>query len=266
MKAKPYQELILKDLKSAQNLSDTQARKRKSYIGTQYSFLGLDSVGEKIAFKTSQKKVPKLSFEQRLTLADQLWRKSKNFHLMNHALQAVTDLVTLCRPQSEHAAILKTTSGWLAHLDNWAHSDGVSKILAMLFSHSRENSWAALVRGHLKLRDRWSKSNHSWTRRQSMVSLLYYSQAKFHTKSKHLAFKQLIALVHPLIEDPEFYVQRGVGWTLREIYNLYPQKTYEYFFTHAPTFSTVAFSAATEKLPKSKKEILKKLRKQARLQ
>jgi 3-methyladenine DNA glycosylase AlkD len=109
----------------------------------------------------------------------------------------------------------------------------------------------------MKVRLKWNKSLNPWLRRQSIVSLLNYSRLR----KKKLSFEELIYFVDPLCVDEAFYVQRAVGWTLREIYNLYPKKTYVYLAKNIHKITSLAFSAATEKLKKEEKEKLLLLRK-----
>jgi hypothetical protein len=56
------------------------------------------------------------------------------------------------------------------------------------------------------------------------VSLLEYASKR----SRFLPFVKLISFVDQLLEDSEYYVQKGVAWTIREIYNVYPIETLEY--------------------------------------
>jgi 3-methyladenine DNA glycosylase AlkD len=67
----------------------------------------------------------------------------------------------------------------------------------------------------------WNKESNLWTRRQSVVSLLYFSR----TKKKHLPFAKVIPLIIPLLDDKEHYVQKGVGWTLCELHTVHPDKS-----------------------------------------
>ncbi|MEJ0081711.1 MAG: DNA alkylation repair protein [Puia sp.] len=94
-------------------------------------------------------------------------------------------------------------------------------------------------------------------RRQSVVSLLYYSR----TKKTHLRSLKLKKLVTPLLSDKEYYVQKGVGWTLREMYTVYSKETFPYFVKHIKAISSIAFTIAIEKMTAQQKVQLKALRK-----
>ncbi len=53
----------------------------------------------------------------------------------------------------------------------------------------------------------WNKDKDLWKRRQSVVTLLYYSR----TKKVYLAFDAIEPLITGLLSDKEYYVQKG-GW------------------------------------------------------
>ncbi len=90
-----------------------------------------------------------------------------------------------------------------------------------------------------------------------MVGLFYYSRARTNQPSFILAKK----LINPHFCAPEYYVQKALGWTIREMYNAYPSETIEYIKNNNHQLSSVAWVAASEKLPtKLKKSFLIKRR------
>jgi 3-methyladenine DNA glycosylase AlkD len=67
-------------------------------------------------------------------------------------------------------------------------------------------------------------------------------------------------MVKKQMDYEHYYVQKGVGWTLREISNIYPNEAFAYLEANIGRISAVAFTAATEKLSPAKKNHIKKLR------
>ena len=65
-----------------------------------------------------------------------------------------------------------------------------------------------------------------------------------------------MGFVEPLLDDVEYYVQKADGWTLREIYNVYPEEMTAFFKTRCLAIQPTAWSAATEKLDKKLKKSL----------
>lgn len=235
-------------------------KKQKSYIGTYYRYRGLTSSEEKNLFKKNFTFQKPYNLRQILKHYSIHWNQSKDFHVMNEALWAASRVLPLCANKEEHLFMLKVFSSWLLQVDNWAHSDNLSSLLATLLDTALQSKNKTLIDQHMKVRLKWNKSLNPWLRRQSIVSLLNYSRLR----KKTLSFEELIYFVDPLCADEAFYVQRAVGWTLREIYNFYPEKTYMYLTKNIHKITSLAFSAATEKLKKEEKEKLLFLRKNFR--
>lgn len=145
---------------------------------------------------------------------------------------------------------LKILPAWVKHIDNWSHSDNLSKFLSRLteLSETQEK-----MLGYIS---RWNRSRNLWERRQSLVALFYYAR----TRKQHLPFEYVIGLVGNLLRDPEYFVQKAVGWTLRESYNVYPEETYTFLSEHIALLSPYAFTASTEKMNAKEKAALKEKR------
>lgn len=141
---------------------------------------------------------------------------------------------------------------WIMQIDNWAHSDLYCSTLGRMFDHSP----------HLLLPTykQWNKNTNSWMRRCSMVGTYYYSRMR----KNPLDFKTATTLVSPHFKAPEYYVQKGVGWTIREMYNVYPRETIKYIENNLHHLSSIAWVAASEKLPANIKQPLLKKRKENR--
>ena len=146
--------------------------------------------------------------------------------------------------------LLKTLPVWVKHVDNWAHSDSLSKFLSRLVesSETKEKMLSHILK--------WNRSKNLWERRQSLVALFYYSR----TKKQHLPFEFVIQLIHNLLYDKEYFVQKAVGWTLRETYNVYPKRTFEYLLENVGSLTPYAFTACTEKMSEKEKSVLKEKR------
>lgn len=140
---------------------------------------------------------------------------------------------------------VKAVLKWVNVVDNWAHSDAYCSVIARMYDVAPTAVQSTLLS--------WNKSKNPWLRRCSMVSLYYYSRQRANPAS----FKLAVQLVNPHFEAPEYYVQKAVGWTIREMYNVYPEETVRYIQQKNPVLSSVAWVAATEKLkPHIKKPLL----------
>ena len=75
-----------------------------------------------------------------------------------------------------------------------------------------------------------------------------------------MSFELTRQLLTPLLNDKEYFVQKAVGWTLRESYNVYPKKTYVFINEHIRMISPVAFTTCLEKMTEKEKQALKQKR------
>jgi len=146
--------------------------------------------------------------------------------------------------------ILRT---WQKKVDNWGDCDALSKIYTKILEVDPDAVLAQLKK--------WNFSTNLWDRRQSLVSLLYFSR----TKKVFLPFDTIIHLIDNLLADPEYYVQKAVGWSLKELYNVYPNETLNYVTVNIQRVPPIAFTTATEKYTREDKENLKKRRRNIRM-
>lgn len=144
-----------------------------------------------------------------------------------------------------------------SEIENWWHSDSLSSIYARILEEelAKKDSTQSEV---LKKLEKWNKSLNLWERRQSVVSLFYYASQR---KKKILPVQIVINLINNLLQDEEYYVQKGVGWALRETYQVYPEEIKIFLLKKARILSAVSWQAATEKLEKDFKKKLKEVRK-----
>ena len=140
---------------------------------------------------------------------------------------------------------------WVHKIENWIHGD----MTASLYSQILEEDFKT-VYPYVKA---WSFSGEPWKKRMGMVSLLYYKACR----KNILPFNKMIPLVEKNLKVDHYFVQKAVGWTLRELHNAYPKETKVFLNRHIAILSPYAFTAATEKIPMTYKEPWKKLRKEA---
>ena len=146
----------------------------------------------------------------------------------------------------------ETVRLWINRCDCWEHSDDLSKIYAQVFEENPD--WV------MPWYRKWNTDRNPWKRRQSVVGLLEYAQKRRTVQP----YKVLISFIEPLLDDEDYYVQKGVGWTLREIYNVYPEQALGFMKKRLVDIQPLAYSAATEKLDKATKQSLNLQRKKSR--
>lgn len=138
-------------------------------------------------------------------------------------------------------------------VDNWALSDGLSMMIADVLEQDPK------LFAHFK---KWNTSKNPWLRRQSLVGI--YCYARF--RKKPIAPGLTLGLIEKLLDDPHFYVQRGVGWTLREVDRLDAQLQRAFVKKHLHRISGVAWFAASELYKEKDRKRLVSARKEHRAQ
>lgn len=217
------------------------------YIKSNYEVLGCSVPNIRLVAKqTIAELEANYSHAELRALMTALWNNSSNFEVMHVPLYYFSDCV-------EHYSksdwrVLKT---WASKIDNWAHSDWLSSIYAAMLERIPEVYDVLL---------KWNNSINPWKRRLSLTSLYYYSNAR----EKYLSAKKVLPMVKNVLDDPDMYVQKAVGWTLRECGNIHPKETKSFINQHAGELSATAFSSATEKWSAEEKEDLKRIRKTLR--
>lgn len=187
-----------------------------------------------------------LPFKEQLIIWEFIWKNAPSwqvrtqafFYCENHAVKEINA-----------AYAWKALRHWQDDVTDWGFCDGLSKIYTKHLQFFPEQVYAQLVK--------WNRDRDPWKRRQSVVSLLYYAR----TKKVFLPYEKIWPLIHSLLDDHEYYVQKAVGWSLREMYNVYPVESLEYMKRNGARISSTAFTTAIEKLDAKNKKALKELRK-----
>ena len=223
-----------------------KADKLKKYIGTNLEVLGMVSKAQVASHKKG------FSFysehkEQTFLVYHEIYKQSNLFEAKNLAF-------IFLDKHHKHIPLktqLKTLPQWVKQVDNWAHSDSLSKFVSRLIEDkSTQQDMLSIIK-------KWNSSKNLWERRQSLVALYYYAR----TKKEHVSFELTQQLVLPLLNDKEYFVQKAVGWTLRESYNVYPKQTFTFIEEHIKHISPTAFTTCLEKMTEKQKLTLKQKRK-----
>lgn len=133
-------------------------------------------------------------------------------------------------------------------IDNWALCDGLSSMLAQILEENPEK--------FVQFK-KWNSSKNPWLRRQSLVGIYYYTRLR----KKPYPVRDTLKLIERLLEDPHYYVQKSVGWTLREIDRIDSRLQKSFVRRNLTRISSVAWYAASELYPeKLKLELVQKRR------
>lgn len=174
---------------------------------------------------------------------DYIWHHSQIFEVM-----LLSSYWASSRSTDELFAHRRLLIRWQGRVDNWAHSDELSAHFSRLLEHDPQQLMPVFKK--------WNTSKDPWFRRQSMVGLLFYSRFR----RRKPPVKVLLDFIERHLDDGHYYVQKGVGWALRESWNVYPKQTFTFLKKNAGKIPPAGWTAATEKLSVKDKNLLKELR------
>ena len=230
--------------KLSDNEKPSGIKNLQQYVGTNYQFYALKNPTVQAVFKKG------FSFshepiEVQMEFYTKLWNESNCYEIMNLSLMY---LAIYCKKHKNFVAFL-TAKSFLSKIDNWAHSDFLSSIIGRHMIHAEANIYKELFA--------LNNAENLWERRAALVPLLYHLKSK----KSNLTEKHFFDSINPRILDEAYYVQKAVGWLLREFGGKFPNELLSYLYQNAYQMSSIAFATATEKINTTDKEQFKLIRK-----
>jgi 3-methyladenine DNA glycosylase AlkD len=126
---------------------------------------------------------------------------------------------------------------------NWAHTDVLS---GKALSHIITNKIVGL-----EALKEWTESPSKWKRRAVPVTLVDVRK----TKS---SLKKMFKIIEPLMTDADKFVQKGVGWFLREAWKVYRAETEDFLLKWKDVCGRTIVQYATEKMDKENRKRFKR--------
>ncbi len=182
-----------------------------------------------------------------LEVWDALWHFTPYGDVMFAALEYYLPRVR----KDASADIWSVVQHWSGRVDNWAHSDMLCKVYSWILASHHDQVYPQL--------EDWNTREEEWLRRISIVSLIHYTGKT----AVFLPLSDVLPLVSNCLDDHRYYVEKAVGWVLREIGHTHPREVRAYLSDHAPEMSASAFARAIERRRPEERAALRELRRQA---
>ncbi|MGF1777192.1 DNA alkylation repair protein [Vibrio nomapromontoriensis] len=167
----------------------------KAYMRDQYQFFGIQSMPRRTALKPLFAKSQRPSFDELLDVIDELWAQPEREFQM-----VAVDLLIKLKNQLP-LAMLEGLERWITTKSWWDTVD-------MLATHIVASFFVRFPEETAEVIGRWRLSDNIWLRR---ATLLYQLKFKQET-DKDLLFE----LIRENRSDKEFFIQKAIGWVLRE--------------------------------------------------
>lgn len=214
---------------------------------SQLSFLGLKMPQIRSLAKQSYS-FSHLSDEQQLPIWMSLYQESEIYDELNLAMMWMSE------PKRRELLHRDIEQLWSLQdrIDNWVLSDSFSEFVAEALERQPK-----LIFPRMR---KWNDSKNPWERRQSLVGLYCYARKR----KTPFPVAQALKLVEKLVEDPHYFVQKAVGWSLREIDQVDHKAQLKFVSQNLHRLTAVAFSTAIEKYTSKEREFIKLKRAEAR--
>lgn len=143
-----------------------------------------------------------LTTEQRVSLADALWGTG-----IFEARIAAGKLLTQARIKDDEA-VWELMQSWVPDFDSWAIADHACSAIA-----KRLQAQPA----RLDTVERWTQSDHMWTRRAALVSTLPWAKMNNLKPADQQARERILGWAAAYVPDRDWFIQKAIGWWLRDL-------------------------------------------------
>ena len=218
----------------------------KNYMKSQLEFLAIkvpvmrQVVREGFSFYSQ-------SPEEILAIWNAIWFSSSCFEVMSMPLYYYERQGRKISP-----AIWPTLSTWSERVENWAHSDDLASIYSELLAQNFDEVYSVL--------QQWNNAENQWLRRLSMVSLT----RPLRKKAVFLPLDKVLPMLENCLDDERLYVQKAIGWVLREANYAYHTEIHAFIEQHLADLRGIAFGAATERFSEAERSAFLERRKAMR--
>lgn len=167
----------------------------KAYMRDQYEFYGIQSGPRRDALKVLFSKQHLPSLDELAAIVDELWALPQR----EYQLVAVDLLIKQKKVLSE---------SFLQHVERWITTKSWWDTVDMLATHIVASLYQRFPTETACVIKQWRESNNIWLRR---TAILY--QLKFKQNTDEAL---LFDIIGENLDDKEFFVQKAIGWSLRE--------------------------------------------------
>ncbi|MEP5760986.1 MAG: DNA alkylation repair protein [Litoreibacter sp.] len=171
---------------------------------------------------------------QRVALADALW--SENTH---EARILAAKILTQARLRPDDTDAWQLIASWVPDFDAWAIADHAC--IAM----QKRLVWDPV---RLDTVETWITSDHMWTRRAALVATLPWTKQNHPKPAELEARKRILGWAASYVEDNEWFIQKAIGWWLRELSKHDPEATRSFLQAHGDKMKAFARKEAARKL------------------
>ncbi|MBF9034208.1 DNA alkylation repair protein [Rhodobacterales bacterium HKCCE2091] len=141
------------------------------------------------------------------------------------------------RPDDETA--WACIAGFVPEFDSWAIADAVAQ---------SGQKRLVQVPARLDALEGWTRSDHLWTRRAALVFTLPFGKSRHPGPDERAARTRVLGWCADLADDREWFIQKAIGWWLRDLSKRDPDRVRDWLATHGARLKPVARKEAARHL------------------
>jgi 3-methyladenine DNA glycosylase AlkD len=203
--------------------SPERAEWEKRYQKSRWEHWGVSLPNMDVAIRET---VGDLKQDEALELCRRLWREPV------WDLKIVAGRILARKSIAADAKVWGFVTERMADLDGWAVADNLASV-----------AWRCLIEdpGRLDVVETWIENPHLWTRRAALVFTLPWAEEKRDPE-------RMLGWAAQLAEDREWFIQKAIGWWLRELSKRDPKRVRRFLNEHGGKLRGVAKREATKYL------------------
>ena len=203
--------------------SPERAEWEKRYQKSRWEHWGVSLPNMDVAIRET---LGDLSQDEALALCRRLWREPV------WDLKIVAGRILARKSIAPDAKVWDFVTERMADLDGWAVADNLASVASRCLIEDP---------GRLDVVESWIENPHLWTRRAALVFTLPWAEEKRDPE-------RMLGWAARLAEDREWFIQKAIGWWLRELSKRDPERVRRFLAEHGGKLRGVARREATKYL------------------
>jgi len=202
----------------------------KRYLKSDLEFFGVGVPDMRRVVKAAARRHPGLEAPEMVAWAVALWREQ-----VHERRAAAVEILSLAAPRLSGDA-LATVERLVRESGTWAYVDGLAgSVAGEVVLHDPAGAWPRV--------DAWAVDEDFWVRRSSLLTLLRG------IRGGTPELPHFTRYAEPMLTEKEFFVQKAIGWVLREISRRDPAWVAKWTEAHISEMSGVTLREAVRHLP-----------------
>ncbi|UWQ26733.1 DNA alkylation repair protein [Leisingera aquaemixtae] len=174
-----------------------------------------------------------LTTEERVSLAQALWDSD-----VFEARIAAAKLLTQARIKDDEA-VWALLQSWVQDFDSWAIADHACSAIAKRLQAEP---------ARLDTVERWTQSDHMWTRRAALVATLPWAKMNNLKPADQEARERILGWAAAYVPDRDWFIQKAIGWWLRDLSKHDAARTRAFLDAHGAQMKSFARKEAAKYL------------------